>query len=67
MDLYNKIISEINFETLVDWYNLKQTISQSLQNKLGKYDDSAWKQISQLTLPRDFIQEFKEKLDCGWI
>jgi len=38
-----------------------------MRYELKQYNNSAWLQISQLTLYQDFIWEFKEKLDWGWI
>jgi hypothetical protein len=45
MDLYSKIIDEINLETLVDVYIFTQNNLQSIQNKLREYSDSTWKQL----------------------
>jgi hypothetical protein len=67
VELLNKTINEISPETLAEWYNLTQYSLQTIQNKLKNADDFVWAQISQMPLSDNFIRDFQDKLDWGWI
>ena len=66
-ELLLKTLSEISPETLVEWYNLAQYNLETIQNKLENANESVWLQISQMALSDDFIRDFKDRLNWGWI